>query len=683
MNIRRRVAILAMSLLLFELAAQAIAPVLAPGGERFMTVSVGAGILLGALWIWSGHLLALTTLLTAPCLSVLLLLWPRGATPTGSTAGLIVESGGQPEIALSTAIALAISCFALAVCCGRLLAEYRLPWPVLALLSSAFLVRADVARSYEDNFPLFLLAALLLIGCVHAPRLRAWYGSLPTLCLSAILIGICWQLPAVHAPWPGRLTDPLTSLGHRDGTPSGGQSLSLTGPFQPSDRPVMSVVTDRPELHPYWQSAIFDRYDGHEWTISGSARLRPLPVAPLIPLSAPPSMIVGLTVQVLEPTQEVFTSGVPLGASLPSIGLYAHASPRPLRLQAAQQLTTGVVYQTVSALDGSQPDTRADLEAYLQLPTEPARVRTLALRLAGTARSPAGSILAIERYLRDSGRFTYDIKAGSPADGDAVDNFLFTTRRGYCSQFASTLVVLSRELGIPARLVSGYSTGSSFRGTFTVRERDAHSWAEVYLPRIGWLALDPTPGFGAYPGLSGRQSALLPAPEPRRFPQPAPRQSGPIPTPRPASPPAQPAGRSGRHAAGFDQSRALIVVTSAALLLLAALTLYAYRPRSLAALYRSMIRRAPRSTRLQPGDTPLEYAERFHRRDHEYGDVRLVANLYARQVYAGIGPSRAELQAARRAWRRLHWRWIVAGIRFADARGRNAEEGTMGQNFIL
>ncbi len=71
---------------------------------------------------------------------------------------------------------------------------------------------------------------------------------------------------------------------------------------------------------------------------------------------------------------------------------------------------------------------------------------------------------------------------------------MFQSRLGWCEQIASSLVVLARSVGIPARLVTGFAPGArdALTGRFVVREKDAHAWAEIYFPGIGWQGFDPT-----------------------------------------------------------------------------------------------------------------------------------------------------------------------------------------------
>jgi transglutaminase-like putative cysteine protease len=82
-----------------------------------------------------------------------------------------------------------------------------------------------------------------------------------------------------------------------------------------------------------------------------------------------------------------------------------------------------------------------------------------------------------------------------PALGEhSVDEFLFTTRKGFCSHYASSFVFLMRAAGIPARVVAGYQGGeiNPITGTVLVHQFDAHSWAEVWLDDVGWERVDPT-----------------------------------------------------------------------------------------------------------------------------------------------------------------------------------------------
>jgi protein-glutamine gamma-glutamyltransferase len=78
---------------------------------------------------------------------------------------------------------------------------------------------------------------------------------------------------------------------------------------------------------------------------------------------------------------------------------------------------------------------------------------------------------------------------------DPVANFLFVRKQGHCEYFASSMVIMLRTLGIPARIVNGFRGGefNDLTGSYLVRARDAHSWVEAYIPGYGWTTFDPTP----------------------------------------------------------------------------------------------------------------------------------------------------------------------------------------------
>jgi len=121
------------------------------------------------------------------------------------------------------------------------------------------------------------------------------------------------------------------------------------------------------------------------------------------------------------------------------------------------------------------------------------RVRRLAAEVTAGVPTTYDKVRALERWMGANTRYTLDIPP-LPAGADATDRFLFVDRRGFCEQIGTSLVVMLRSLGIPARLVAGYVPGerNPFTGLYEVRARDAHAWAEVYFPGVGWQGFDPT-----------------------------------------------------------------------------------------------------------------------------------------------------------------------------------------------
>jgi transglutaminase-like putative cysteine protease len=121
-----------------------------------------------------------------------------------------------------------------------------------------------------------------------------------------------------------------------------------------------------------------------------------------------------------------------------------------------------------------------------------ARARALAEEWQRAAPDEAALLRRALAYFVASG-FGYTLEP--PLLGrDSVDEFLFGTREGFCEHFASAFVFLMRAAGVPARVVTGYQGGevNYVDRIITVRQMDAHAWAEVYLAGRGWVRVDPT-----------------------------------------------------------------------------------------------------------------------------------------------------------------------------------------------
>ncbi|MGQ9617627.1 MAG: transglutaminase TgpA family protein [Candidatus Aminicenantia bacterium] len=137
------------------------------------------------------------------------------------------------------------------------------------------------------------------------------------------------------------------------------------------------------------------------------------------------------------------------------------------------------------------PVEEKDLKPYLQLPEFNKNIYELAKRIAGETKDPYIISKKIEEYLKKNFKYTLNLSSSS----NPIEDFLLIKREGHCEYFSSAMAILLRHLGIPSRVVNGFKRGdfNPTGGYYVVREKDAHSWVEVYLDGKGWIPFDPTP----------------------------------------------------------------------------------------------------------------------------------------------------------------------------------------------
>lgn len=175
---------------------------------------------------------------------------------------------------------------------------------------------------------------------------------------------------------------------------------------------------------------------------------------------------------------------------------------------------------SIADLEGAsiadEPETNA---RYLQLPDKlPERVRELAHQITANQSTGYEKVKALESYLKNSADFRYSLEEAEmvPDNRDYVDFFLFDSKIGYCEHFSSSMVVLARSLGIPARWAKGFSEGKVSQthedGTksYRISNENAHAWAEIYFEGIGWVPFEPTKSF-----ISSEQVALAATNQPQ------------------------------------------------------------------------------------------------------------------------------------------------------------------------
>ncbi len=269
-----------------------------------------------------------------------------------------------------------------------------------------------------------------------------------------------------------------------------------------------------------WRALIFDTYTGTGWRISDTRLTEFEGSAPPITLVHQDDEVVSYSVRSIRVIQSfyieseqpnvVFAAPLAERLYLPAGRIYLD---RLGAMRLPGTLKPGTVYSVVSnalipdperlrAATGQFP--RFIQERYLTLPPLPGRIKILAEHLVAGQPTMYDRVMAINRHLWTA--YTYDLSIPPQRrPGDAVDYFLFEERRGYCEQFASAMAVLLRSVGIPARLVTGYTPGTlnPVTGLLDVRNSDAHAWVEVFFPGIGWVGFEATPGFPDTADLGG------------------------------------------------------------------------------------------------------------------------------------------------------------------------------------
>ena len=290
------------------------------------------------------------------------------------------------------------------------------------------------------------------------------------------------------------------------------------------------VMRVRSQAEGFWRVLAFDKYTGKGWEISRNEQVQKvLRSSWSYQLSLPLPLIVGKTKEVVQtytvvsqlpnlipalanpkqiyfPTREIavdLEGGLRTPVGLGEDMSYTVISEVPYRDRAALQQTGNKYPKTIQAY-------------YLQIPPEiknKVRDRTEEIlskynqERVAKSNKPLTSAYEKTLYLAQYLKQRYTIPndpLGLPLlakDEDLVEAFLFKNQGGYPDQFSTTLTIMLRSIGIPSRLVAGFSPGqfNPFTGLYVVRNTDAYAMSEVYFPRYGWFAFDPIPNHPLIP----------------------------------------------------------------------------------------------------------------------------------------------------------------------------------------
>ncbi len=255
----------------------------------------------------------------------------------------------------------------------------------------------------------------------------------------------------------------------------------------------------------YWRGLSFDHFDGVAWSVTPPGR---------VPIAGSPEagVTLGRTPHDVDLVQRIVRDPVEAGVLFgsgetrrvqgtvrrierdPGGGLYAvgQADERIRYTVATKRRPTG---DQRLGRDRALPASRRD-ERYLQLPALSPAIGELASEIVADNEDDVERVRALERFLLVNGRYTNVPPQVDPADPTSpVEAFLLGDRAGHCEYFATSMVMLARSLGLPARLVNGFAGGreNAIGGFLEITRSDAHTWVEVHFVDAGWVRFDPTP----------------------------------------------------------------------------------------------------------------------------------------------------------------------------------------------
>ncbi len=349
----------------------------------------------------------------------------------------------------------------------------------------------------DAGTPAALAGTLAAVGTVAFGELRRRGGSIAQADLLAVLFAVTVALSLSVSVVPGEPTGPTHLTQGEPGTleatiDSSPQRSGISGQVDLSPEVRFTVESDEPA---YWRTGVYDRFTGDEWIRSGQderydGRLSPPP-------GNGETVSQTVTAETELGIMPVAPQPVELGGEITRrTTVSRHGQPRPeTPLQAGESYTveSAVVDPSPAALRAAGTDYPDGIsDAYLQTPEDTSSAfgaRTD--EITASADTPYDEAVAIEDYLESTKEYSLEV---SQPSGNVAEGFLLETEAGYCVYFATTMTQMLREEGIPARYVTGYTTGQQVDDdTYVVRGLDAHSWVEAYFPGHGWVRFDPTP----------------------------------------------------------------------------------------------------------------------------------------------------------------------------------------------
>jgi protein-glutamine gamma-glutamyltransferase len=412
----------------------------------------------------------------------------------------------------------------------------KLGFPGLSLLVlTALFVVPIVALDFTNEFLRGAAFAVLVVAFLRLEKLRRPDGLAAAGLAIAITLLALIAAPLLNkdAPWWDYETWALQTSSSKSTTFTWDHSYD--GLNWPRDgRELLRVRARQPA---YWKAENLDTFDGEKWLRSTVDYA--VPETPLDPDRIDRwTQTIRVSIRNLR-TDQFITAGYTSDVDIPRLfdiqtadGLYRSPrtlrrgdtytaevyTPRPPQNQRERSSTDfdpslsayTTIYTTQLGIPGAHHvrmtfpffgDAAGQIEvgppddkSPEQMLGENRLTRTYALsrQLLEGAETQEDYVQAVLRYLGDES-FTYT--ESPPPAARTLDGFLFDAKTGYCQQYSGAMALLVRMAGIPARVVTGFSTGATDTKTneYVVRDFDAHSWVEVYYPEWGWITFDPTP----------------------------------------------------------------------------------------------------------------------------------------------------------------------------------------------
>ncbi|HEU4350683.1 MAG TPA: DUF3488 and transglutaminase-like domain-containing protein [Burkholderiales bacterium] len=353
------------------------------------------------------------------------------------------------------------------------------------LVITNFLYTQTILTAAAMCAALFLLTATLVRFASPQRPARANLRTTALLLVHAAPAALALFLlfPRVQGPMWGLPQDAYTAMTGLSDTMSPGALSSLALSDSIAFRAEFNGPSP-PQPARYWRGPVLWDFDGRTWSIGPSL---------LVDFVPPRGGGVSYRYEiVLEPHNRHWLFALETAARLPEQGARMSYDGQ---IVASSPVRTRMRYELVSVIAPEpQPNEAAGaLRRALRLPEDfNPRARALAAQWRAGSDDDAEVVARALTFLRGGG-YLYTLEP--PLLGEhSVDEFLFSAKAGFCEHFASAFVFVMRAAGVPARVVTGYQGGelNPVDNIITVRQSDAHAWAEVLLPGRGWVRIDPT-----------------------------------------------------------------------------------------------------------------------------------------------------------------------------------------------